>query len=178
MRALFLLVSFSLTIFGAFGLQWIYYYSSALMVIAAGIGLPAFSYLNWRYLYNSGCSGTPIQRRFGPIFLACFQSVGLYVSAALLNQQGSHEATLVTGELESGYNSPGGHVRGFRTVAHSQVEFTLEGSSDVYSVRAPLVHMGNHEPGNIVYICKKKGLLFFTYYELTALDMCVEQDSR
>ena len=148
------------------------------MFIAACIGLPAFAYLVWRYLYNSGRSGTPIQRRFGPVFLACFPTFGLYVSAAILNQQGSLEATLMTGELESGYNSRGGHGYRVKTVAHSQVEFTLEGSSDVYSVRAPLVHMGNLEPGNIVYICKKKGLLFITYYELTALNMCVEQDSR
>ena len=77
-----------------------------------------------------------------------------------------------------GYNSPGGHGYRARTVAHSKLDFTLDGSSYVYSVRAPLAYMTNLEPGNPVNVCKKKVILFITYYDLTALDTCFRQDSR
>lgn len=172
-RAIFLLIFFGLILFGAYALQWVYYFSGALIFAAACIGLPAFAYLVWRFLYNNGRSGNPIQRRFGPIFLACFPTFGLIVSVSIINQQGSRQATLMTGELVSGYNSSGAHGYRINTVAHSKVKFTLEGSPEVYSVRAPLARMNNLKPGNDIFVCRKKGLLFISYYELTALDQCV-----
>lgn len=160
-------------LFGAYGLQWVYYYSTTMMIVAAAIGLPLFAFLIWRFLYNSGRSGTVIQRRFGPIFIACFPTIGLFTSLAILNQQGNRDAILLDGTIVSGYRSDGAHGRHVKTVAHSKVEFTLGNSSTVYSVRAPLAQLYNSRPGNLVYVCKKKGLLFVTYYELTAPNECV-----
>jgi len=165
---LFLLLS----LVGVYLFQWVFFFNRALVVLGVLVGAPFFAYIIWRDVYSSGRSGTKIQQRVGPLLFSCFCTPGPIIILAFLNQQTSHQAELVKGTLVSGEYSSLFEGHRITVVEHTKINFTLEGSTDVLKVRAPGVYAQDFDGGLTVYVCRQKGLLFMTYFEIASLGKC------
>lgn len=153
-------------------LQWVFFFEKTLVVLGVLLGAPIFAYIIWRDVYSAGRSGSKIQRRLGPLFFSCICTPAPIILLAFLNQQASHQPELVKGTLVSGEYASDYDGWRIRVVAHSKIEFMVEGATDTYNVRAPGVYARNFNEGADVYVCRQRGLLFIMYYELAFPGEC------
>lgn len=152
--------------------QRVYYFNEYLVLLVCLAGLPLTAYLFWWGIYSSGLVGTRTQRCVGPFFFACVTTPALAIAFSYLNQIGGlHServlARLIDGEYVSEYR-----IRGRTYAAYTNLEVSIDSGTERFSIRVPNAQIANIGKAQHVYLCRRKGLLHFTYYEFATLDRC------
>ena len=150
------------------------YINKALLAICIVFGFPALLYLAWSLLYLKGATGTPNQRKYGPLFFAGILTFTVFVALSLINQQFSFSTKDVPAYLINA-NFDRADRRGYYpnpNVPRTKLSIRVPSENRDIRIVALYEHIYQMSSNARIQLCHHTGTLGFSYYQLAQNAKC------